>query len=98
MLKKDIPLDQAVGLVRACQKLNCDTADQLFSVVERRCREANMPLKVTPAMQDAAWRVLTRVSATTSGSVTQDQSAASKSARPSRRRYAPTRCRAVATG
>ena len=60
MLKKDIPLDQAVGLVRACQKLNCDTADQLFSVVERRCREANMPFKVTPAMQEAAWQVLTR--------------------------------------
>ena len=42
MLKKDIPLDQAVGLVRACQKLNCDTADQLFSMVERRCEDAKV--------------------------------------------------------
>ena len=40
MMKKDIPLDQAVALVRACQKLNCDTADELFAMVERRCTEA----------------------------------------------------------
>ena len=38
--KLDIPLDQAIALVRACQKLNCDTADQLFAMVERRCAEA----------------------------------------------------------
>ncbi len=37
---KDIPLDQAVALVRACQKLNCDTAAQLFAMLERRCTEA----------------------------------------------------------
>ena len=36
----DIPLDRAVALVRACQKLNCDTAEQLFTMVERRCAEA----------------------------------------------------------
>lgn len=47
----DIPLDQAIALVRACQKLNCDTASQLFAMVERRCtetrnlREALMALK-----------------------------------------------------
>ena len=38
----DIPLDRAVALVRACQKLNCDTADQLFAMVEKRCMENAM--------------------------------------------------------
>jgi len=41
-MKKDIPLDQAVALVRACQKLNCDTAEQLFAMVERRCEDAKI--------------------------------------------------------
>ena len=44
-MAKDIPLDQAVALVRACQKLNCDTADQLFAMVERRSAEANDRLR-----------------------------------------------------
>ena len=60
MMKKDIPLDQAVALVRACQKLNCDTADQLFAMVERRCTDAQVAHKVTPAMTEAAMAILTR--------------------------------------
>ncbi len=39
-MKRDIPLDQSVALVRACQKLNCDTAEELFAMVEKRCAEA----------------------------------------------------------
>lgn len=45
----DIPLDRAVALVRACQKLNCDTAEQLLAMVERRVEER---LKLRAALVD----------------------------------------------
>jgi hypothetical protein len=53
MKKKDIPLDQAVALVRACQKLNCDTADQLFAMVERRCSESAALHSALKALKEA---------------------------------------------
>lgn len=48
----DIPLDRAVALVRACQKLNCDTAEQLFAMVERRCTEARVLRDTLTALRD----------------------------------------------
>lgn len=38
-MKRDIPLDQAIALVRGAQKLNCDTADELHEAMARRVRE-----------------------------------------------------------
>lgn len=51
--KLDIPLDQAVKLVRACQKLNCDTAEQLFAMVERRCTDEKRLRDALIAMRNA---------------------------------------------
>ena len=39
MKRRDIPLDQAIALVRGAQKLNCDTADQLHAMIAKRCGE-----------------------------------------------------------
>jgi hypothetical protein len=49
-MKSDIPLDQAIALVRACQKLNCDTAEQLFAMVERRAAEAAKAVELRAAL------------------------------------------------
>jgi len=40
--KLDIPLDQSVALVRACQKLNIDTADQLFKKMNQLIAEIHV--------------------------------------------------------
>jgi hypothetical protein len=40
-MKRDIPLDQAIELVRAAQKLNCDTGEQLHAAMAKRIKEAD---------------------------------------------------------
>jgi len=65
--KIDIPLDQAIALVRACQKLNCDTAEDLFDMVNERCghiktlREALAPFADIPLARDIDRKVPNRI-------------------------------------
>jgi hypothetical protein len=67
--KIDIPLDQAIALVRACQKLNCDTAEQLFDMVNERCgeiktlREALEPFADIPLARDTDRNAPNRIEA-----------------------------------
>lgn len=57
--KLDIPLDQAVALVRAAQKLNCDTADDLFGMVNRRCGDVHVERNRRITAERALERILT---------------------------------------
>lgn len=56
--KLDIPLDQAVAVVRAAQKMNCDTADELFKMVTRRIAETHVERSRRITSERALRRIL----------------------------------------
>jgi len=58
MGRRDIPLQQAIELVRAAQKLNCDTAEQLHKAMSRRISDLHVEMNRRITAERALERIM----------------------------------------